>query len=143
MGPRFVTEHVAYMNYEYGKAVANWLPTTASYGLRTRTNPHTYDKAPKPSGGGGCFIAGTKVLLATGSSVDIARVKEGQEVLTRNGQVGIISAERVVSLHEAGDIYGINDDAPFFTGRFTSDNSIVLYIYVVLQVHTYSTHPQV
>jgi hypothetical protein len=121
-GPGIVTVENKHMNYEYGKAVANWLPATSAYGLRLGTDPHTYDKVQEPDGGGGggggggCFIAGTQLLLANGTTVDISKVKEGLEVLTRDMGVGVVSAEKVKSLHKVGDLYGINDDTPFFTG---------------------------
>jgi hypothetical protein len=126
-----------YNNYEYAKAVVNWLTNTKEYGLRTNKNPHTYDKQEQSNGGGGCFIAGTKVLLANGTLVAINKVAEGQEVLTRDSGVGVVSSERVVSTHKSGDLYGINDDEPFFTGAIFFFHFLNITNYF-LQAHTYS-----
>ncbi len=48
--------------------------------------------------------------------MDISKMKEKQEVLTKDDGLEIVSSERVTTLHVTGDLYGINDNASFFTG---------------------------
>jgi len=63
-------------------------------------------------GGGGCFVAGTRVAMADGTSRSIELVESGDRVLGRNGSVN-----RVLAVHRPllGDrhLYALNG-GPFF-----------------------------
>jgi hypothetical protein len=102
--------------YGYGLAVADFLkgkPTRL--GFTSGKAPDNYQSVN--GGGGGCFVPGTRVQLASGESIPIEDVREGHEVLGKDGAVGVQTDELVIiELHENIRLYGINGSEPFFSG---------------------------
>ncbi|MBM0255471.1 hypothetical protein [Micromonospora sp. 4G55] len=102
--------------YVYGDQVDGFLrdrPT--QLGLTTGQRP---DNQVTENSGGifGCFVAGTPVHLADGTTIPVERVSLDDEVLAQGGLTGVHSDERVVvPLPEGCTIYGINDLDPFFS----------------------------
>ncbi|HLM56191.1 MAG TPA: Hint domain-containing protein, partial [Pyrinomonadaceae bacterium] len=106
---------VAPSQYGYGLAVASFLKgKPASLGFTSGTAPDNYEYV---NGGGGCFVPGTLVQLASGEAIPIEDVREGHEVLGKDGAVGVQTDELVIiELHENIRMYGINGSEPFFSG---------------------------
>ena len=66
---------------------------------------------------GGCFISSTQILLANKKSVCIQDLKPGDEVVTKDRGTAIQSeALDKWRFPEDTLIYGLNDEAPFFSG---------------------------
>jgi hypothetical protein len=104
----------------YGLAVQEFLRGSPSkLGLTTNNSPDNV-KGGCPSLFG-CFVAGTPVQLADGSSLPIEQIKESHIILTKDGKSATHSDESVVQvLSRPIFIYGIDDgvnsDKPFFSG---------------------------
>eukprot|EP00164_Ancoracysta_twista_P004625 GFYU01006248.1.p1 GENE.GFYU01006248.1~~GFYU01006248.1.p1 ORF type:complete len:1060 (-),score=331.86 GFYU01006248.1:103-3282(-) len=74
------------------------------------------DKCKDSGGGGGCFLAGTIVTLSDSTPVAIESVADAARVLSYGLGTAIKSDSLVKNWLYPGDlIYGLNDDAPFFT----------------------------
>jgi len=61
--------------------------------------------------GGGCFIAGTKVLMADGSLRDIETVLQGESIMTSNGPGTI---EKLWHIPYKGNFYAFNASGNYF-----------------------------
>ena len=63
---------------------------------------------------GGCFLAGTKVMLSGGQEISIEKQSEGIKILALGGETATITGEFVeLTLLEGQKIFGINNDKPF------------------------------
>lgn len=65
----------------------------------------------KISGGGGCFVAGTKVTMADGSVRDIETVREGERIMTSFGGEVV---ERAWHIPYSGNLYAFNGSGNYF-----------------------------
>ncbi|GIL90773.1 hypothetical protein Vretimale_16846 [Volvox reticuliferus] len=119
-----------YTDITYGLELLSWLdrdgPFSAKhYGMRTDKHPNNsvreYAQSP-----GGCFVPGTLVLLANGTSIPIEKITEGDKILCRNScdvhkwnrSAGIASSERVMSTSDRPfRVFGFNNEKPFFTAE--------------------------
>ena len=104
----------------YGDAVRSWLYSKQGprqYGLLlSGQSPDNIIIKPQEECAAGCFLGDTLVLLSNSKSVAIERLKENDEVLGRDGAVGIVSSERVMHAFENNiAIFGFNESDPFFT----------------------------
>ncbi|GLI70579.1 hypothetical protein VaNZ11_015504 [Volvox africanus] len=120
----------SYTDITYGVELLKWLdrdgPASAKhYGLRTNARPNNMIRETHDSPGG-CFVPGTLVLLANGTSIPIEKIKEGSRILCRNACnvrkwsrcVGIASSERVISTSKSPfRVFGFNKKTPFFTAE--------------------------
>ncbi|GLI70582.1 hypothetical protein VaNZ11_015508 [Volvox africanus] len=120
----------SYTDITYGVELLKWLdrdgPASAKhYGLRTNARPNNMIRETHKSPGG-CFVPGTLVLLANGTSIPIEEIKEGSKILCRNACnvrnwsrcVGIASSERVISISKSPfRVFGFNKKTPFFTAE--------------------------
>ncbi|MEQ8999619.1 MAG: hypothetical protein RID53_24225 [Coleofasciculus sp. B1-GNL1-01] len=118
-------------DYAYGKAVADWLAGRPNQlGFRTSTNyknTEIEDHSPAAVIGrsithGCCFVKGTKIKLANGEEKTIEHLAEGDNILTKDGQIAFYSDEKIIiKMPHNGVIYGIDDGLqkglPFFTGH--------------------------
>lgn len=96
-------------------SACNHVTSTATQTTAPATNQQSTHNITRPPlrrgrgfGGGGCFLAGSKVLMADGTSRSIESVQLGDFVLGRNG-----ATNKVLQLHhlpvETRDIYTINE----------------------------------
>ncbi|AKJ00564.1 hypothetical protein ATI61_10426 [Archangium gephyra] len=102
--------------YGYGLAVASFLNgTPTSLGFTTGVAPGNYQDVG--GSGGGCFVEGTPVHLASGETIPIEYVRPGHRVLGKDGTVGVQTEELVVvELQDHIRTFGINGSEPFFSG---------------------------
>jgi hypothetical protein len=97
--------------YTYGIGVANWL-NGRNDAWRTGSRPNNVESA---SSGGCCFVAGTPILMADGTSKPIEEVAPREAIFGRDGVVVHRSRQDVVWDMEDGELlFGINDLEPFF-----------------------------
>jgi hypothetical protein len=103
----------------HGEAVASFIQGKATaLGLATGADPKNVAYCPTdcPSSGS-CFVAGTTLHLADGSTIPIEQAGPGIDVLARNGLSSSHGPEHVVvELERDTLIYGFNELAPFFVG---------------------------
>ncbi|MEM7181975.1 MAG: hypothetical protein AAF518_13745 [Spirochaetota bacterium] len=104
----------AYVGHTFGKAVEDFLGGKPNQlGLTTGVQPNNVTTTSAIS----CFLAGTPILLSDGQEAPIEEVRQGQEVVAKDGAVSIQTEEQVIT-HLKQDllIYGFNEFAPFFSG---------------------------
>ncbi len=77
---------------------------------------HNYKCKDKQSG---CFLKGTKVLMSDYSSKNIEDVEEGDKILGYGGVINTRGNEQVTQLLGDQEIYGFNEETPFFTAGHT------------------------
>lgn len=65
------------------------------------------------SGGGGCFIAGTKITLFDGTLKNIEDIEVGDELLDGSGKK--VTVKKLLRIQHNGDIVSINGGGYFFT----------------------------
>lgn len=111
---------VDHTEVSYGDAVRSWLYSSNGpnmYGLlQPGQTPNNIVRKSHVNNPVSCFLAGTAVLLSNSNTVPIEELKENDQLLCRNGELGIVSSEKVlVKLEKTTAIYGINDMEPFFT----------------------------
>lgn len=99
----------------YGAGVNDWLGAHRGLGGFI-VRPSSGNVETDTSGGGGCcFVQGTPILLADGTTKAIEQVSAGDRVVSRDGAVSERSPQDVIwpiAPHEL--IFGINELAPFF-----------------------------
>ena len=102
----------------YGDAVRCWLNSSSgpvAYGLKTGAQPDNIIKNSHTDNPVGCFVGGTSVLLSDFSSTPIEKLQLHDRVVGFGGNIGTISAEKVVQTLDAGTtLFGFNDEDPFF-----------------------------
>eukprot|EP00794_Sanderia_malayensis_P009573 gene9573-biopygen7905 len=102
----------------YGDKVKDWLDYgPKNLGLRTSSSVsgNRNEYCPYYDGGGGCFIAGTTVLLENNRHISIEHLQENDRIVGWHGNTGIVSSEKTgpTAQHEIL-AFGFNDDVPFF-----------------------------
>eukprot|EP00794_Sanderia_malayensis_P009570 gene9570-biopygen7902 len=103
----------------YGQKVADWIDTgngPENLGLRTSSTVSGNRNEYCPYyDGGGCFIAGTTVLLENNRHISIEHLQENDRIVGWHGNTGIVSSEKTgpTAQHEIM-AFGFNDDVPFF-----------------------------
>jgi hypothetical protein len=104
------TKWLAYrMGTAYGEQIASSISSSVMGFASSTWNKVT-------GGGGGCFIAGTQVLLSDGSEINIEQIEPGYRVLSFGNRCCKQGDEQVTQ--KLGDqlLYGFNEMEPFFTG---------------------------
>ncbi len=103
----------------YGGPVNDWLGRYRGLGgfLNGPSGSNTESHTNGSGGGGfcGCFVPGTPILLADGSSRAVEEIGPGTAVISRDGSVHCRSDQDVhwqIDAHEL--LFGINDYPPFF-----------------------------
>src|ERR1700761_2366901 len=98
----------------YGAALNDWL--NGNRGLGGFINgPSSSNEESHANSGGKCFVPGTPILLADGSSRAIEDVAPGMAVVSRDGVVLARSRQDIHwPIAEHGVLFGFNDYAPFF-----------------------------
>src|SRR3989344_4313090 len=102
--------------------------TTLNSGIISTYLSHQYPSEYSPAEGGGCFLDGTKILIANGKTRNIEEIKPGDEVVTRDGvkSAKLVSAKVIKTYkHSVGQYLVINDKLRvttehnlFVNGRF-------------------------
>jgi len=101
---------------------------TVSSGVISSYLSHQYPASDNPAEGGGCFLAGTKILIPRGKSKNIEELKVGDYILTREGIKSSKLVEALVTKtfkHTVGQYLVINEKLRvtpehnlFVNGRF-------------------------
>lgn len=100
----------------YGGQVNDWLSNNRGLGGFINGPSSSNVESHTDGGGGcGCFVPGTPVLLADGTSKPIEAVAAGDAVISREGQVHTRSPQDVCWQAEPHELlFGINEYPPFF-----------------------------
>ena len=100
----------------YGAAVNDWLSNNRGLGGFINGPSGSNQEVLRPGSGlCGCFVAGTPILMADGTTRAIERVQANDAVVSRDGTISNRSTQDVhwrIDPHEL--LYGINDMVPFF-----------------------------
>lgn len=102
----------------YGAAVNDWLSNNRGLGGFINGPSNGNQESHMDGGGGGlcgCFVPGTPILMADGSTKAIEAVQQNEAVVSRNGAISKRSTQDVhwrIEEHEL--LFGINEYAPFF-----------------------------
>ena len=97
----------------YGADVNTWL--TNNRGLGFIVGPTNQNVEYLNDASGCCFVPGTPILLADGSTRPIEQVRAGEQVVGRDGSVVARSTQDVIWPVQAHELlYGFNEYRPFF-----------------------------
>ncbi len=90
---------------QYSADILSSLYATLPSGVMSSYSSHKLAK-PGAEGGGGCFVAGTKITLADGSTKPIEQIKPGDYVLSRAGlDQANVPAQVISTYHTSGKEY--------------------------------------
>ncbi len=98
----------------YGSGVYGWIksPTgAASLGLYSGHGP---DNVKSSGGGGGCVLAGVRVLTEAGEWVPVEEITPGTRVVNGSGGISTVAGDIVVNPAVTG-VYGLNGGAAFIS----------------------------
>ena len=100
----------------FGSAVQNWI--NESYGpkrLGLSTGHQPNNVLVHTSSPGACFLPCTEVMLYNHKCITIEHLMENDKILGGDGNVGVISSEKVaLVLEDDTHLFGFNEDKPFF-----------------------------
>ncbi len=84
--------------------------TELLFGGSWNQNSYLYHIGPRQQGGGGCFLAGTPVLMADGTMKPIEKIKRGDRILAFDEQTRTFQKDRVkrFAKHEVNEYLVVN-----------------------------------
>ncbi len=92
----------------------SWDPSTTTSGVGITTSKYSGSNGGVTFGGGGCFIAGTHIEMADGSTKAIEAIVSGDMVKTSSGNEEVM---KIFEIPFDGEIFAINDTPHFVTAN--------------------------